>query len=98
MAFAEDLSVFFNTADFADAALWVGGSGAATVNGILDRDYAEPLGNYVQATSPMFLCPSSAVPGIKHGDSLTVKGVTYKVRGVEPPSGDDITVLRLEQQ
>jgi hypothetical protein len=95
MAFVEDLTPFFDTATgFAVSATW---NGTATVAGILDRDYAEPLGNVVEARAPIFVCAEAAVSGIKHGDALVVLSTTYKVRGVEP-DGTGIVTLRLEQQ
>lgn len=97
MAFAEDLDVFFQTSDFADSASWVVGTSTSSIYGIVDRDYAEPLGNVMQAASPVFTCPAAIVPGVKHGDGIVTQGVTYKVCGVEP-DGTGLVTLRLEQQ
>ena len=93
MAFAEDLAPFFATSDFGSAAT----IGAATVNGILDTAYLEPLGNAVQGNAPVFLCRTADVASIAHGTSIVIAGVTYKVRGVEP-DGTGVTLLRLEKQ
>lgn len=93
--FAEDLTPFFDVASgFATSATW---NGTTTVSGILDNDYAEPLGNVVQSLAPVFTLPTSSVPGVKHGDTLVISATTYKVRGVEP-DGTGITTLRLEAQ
>jgi len=93
MPFAEDLTPFFSTADFASAATLNG----AAVNGIFDKDYAEALDNDVQGSSPVFLCAAASVPSVAHGQSLVVASVTYKVRGVEP-DGTGVVLLRLERQ
>jgi hypothetical protein len=94
MPFTEDLSVFFRTEDFGTAAVY-SGSGA-TINGIFDTEYEEPMGR-VQAYKPIFVCRTSDVPTASHGQTLVIGAVTYKIRGVEP-DGTGITMLRLEKQ
>ncbi len=94
MAFAENLAPFFSVSDFAVEATW---NGATSVIGILDLAYLEPLGNSVEGSAPIFTCALASLPTVKHGDTLVVAGVTYKVRGVEP-DGTGVVVLRLEKQ
>lgn len=91
MAFTEDLTVFFNPAEFADAATLNG----VAVRGIFDNAYAlQDVGGEVYASGPVFTLASSAVPANVAGAVLVVGGVTYKV--VEPmPDGTGVTVLRL---
>ena len=91
MAFAEDMSVFFNPAEFASAATLAG----VAVRGIFDSAYElEDLGGGFAASGPAFTLASSDVPAVVAGVSLVVGGVTYKV--VEPmPNGTGVTVLRL---
>lgn len=93
MAFAEDLTVFFNEDDFAVAATLQG----AAVSGILDEEYTEPLGNVVEGKTPIFQCRAADVPSVAHGQTLVVGARTFKVRGVEP-DGTGVVVLRLEEQ
>ena len=90
MPFVEDFAPFVNTADFGSAATWNG----ATVNGIFDRAYIDPLGN-VEGYGPVFQCPAADVPTVAHGDTLIVNSAVYVVRGVEP-DGTGWVVLRLE--
>ena len=92
--FAEDFAPFFDTSGFAVAATW---NGSTSVNGILDQQYVDALGNITEGYSPVFWCASSSVVGVKHGDTLVVSSKTYKVRGVEP-DGPSVTILRLEVQ
>ena len=92
MPFAEDLSVFLQTQDFATAATY---QGSATVNGIFDNQYFE--GMNFQGSAPVFMCRTADVASAAHGQSLVVDGITYKIVGVEP-SGTGISTLRLERQ
>lgn len=94
MPFAEDLTPFFNTAEFATAATY---NSATTVNGIFDREYGEALGNVVEGTTPVFLCALADLPSVDHDDTLLIDATTYKVKGVEP-DGTGVVLLRLEKQ
>lgn len=93
MAFVEDRALFLSTDDFAVTAT----VGAASVAGIFDRQYAEPLGNFVEGSSPVFLVNADDLPDVAQGDLLTIDGTDYKVRGVEP-DGTGFILLRLEVQ
>lgn len=96
MPFAEDLSVFFSTDDFAVAATH---NGTTTVNGIFDKLYLETdagIGG-VQGNQPVFVCKAADVSAVAHGDTLAISGTTYKVVGVEP-DGTGLVLLRLEEQ
>jgi hypothetical protein len=93
--FAENAALFYNTADFAVVGLW---NGATPVNGIFDAAYAEPFGNdVVESAAPAWHCATSAMPGVKQGDTLVAAGLTYKVRNVQP-DGTGHSLLRLELQ
>ena len=56
--------------------------GAYTANGVLDSDYADPLGLVSRQTR--FTALASALPAIAQGASVTVGGTAYTVRNVEP--------------
>ncbi len=92
MPFAEDLSVFLQTQDFATAATY---QGSATVNGIFDNQYFE--GMNFQGSAPVFMCRTADVASAAHGQTLAVGADTYKIVGVEP-DGTGITLMRLEKQ
>jgi hypothetical protein len=93
VAFAEPIAAFFDTSDFAVAATLNG----ASVVGIFDNAYFEPLGGDVQGAQPVFTLPTSLASSAAHGQALVIGSTTYKVRGVEP-DGTGITMLRLEKQ
>jgi hypothetical protein len=96
MAFTEDLTAFFSTDDFAVSALY---NGTTTINVILYTAYYEENMGRVgfEGSAPVALARTADVPGVAHGVSLVIYGVTYSVVGVEP-DGTGLTTLRLEKQ
>lgn len=78
MAFAEDLSVFFKTVEFASNATW----GALSANVILDMPTEDILGGQVSSFEFMAMLPASSFPNIARGDSIAISSVSYKVREV----------------
>ena len=96
MPFTEDLAAFFDPAEFASAATYTpAGGSAATVNGIFDNGFADPLG--IEGGAPRFTCVAADVAGVAHGDALAVDGTTYRVVGVEP-DGTGLVALKLQEQ
>lgn len=94
MAFAEDLSLFFSTSDFAVAGVL---NSTLTVNGIHDPRYVDPFS--VDGVDNVFLCPISSAPNVAQGDTLVIGATTYKVRGVRKHEPDpDVMLLKLETQ
>ncbi len=95
MAFTEDRSVFFNTAEHADAAIY---NGVTAVNGILSDDYADVIqGDQVGVSSsrPVFTYNADDISSPTTGVNLVVGSDTYVVRDIEvsnniaqAPSGD----------
>lgn len=91
--FAENLAPFFS--DFADAAT----IGSATVMGNFDAGNTQPFTGQFESASPTFECAAAAVAGVAQGDTVVVRGKTYKVRHpIEYPGDGAIAVLRLEAQ
>jgi len=89
--FDEDLSVFFDTDDFAVTMIVKN----KVVNGLFDNDYADPL--MVESSAPSFLCKSVDVEYVAHGD-IVIDGLkVYTVRNVRP-DGNGMTRLMLELQ
>jgi len=87
--FVEDLSAFFNTAEFADPAT-LGGVG---VTGILDLT---PAITYDMGGSlPEFVLPSTGTPADPRGLALVVRSTTYTVRDYKA-DGTGLTTLQLE--
>lgn len=91
MPFTEDLTAFFQPGDFATTVTWNG----ATVNGIFDAAYVEPLTS--ESIGPQLMCAQADVDGVAHGDTVLVDAVTYKVVNVQP-DGTGVVTLRLERQ
>ena len=89
--FAEDLSVFIDTDDFASAASING----LTVNGIFGNEFIQV--DFVESKKPVFECAAADVVGIAHGDTVTISSDTYKVRGIQP-DGTGMVKLILELQ
>lgn len=99
MAFTEDLSVFFDTDDFAVSAAFTprtGGS-STTIKGIFDKEYVA-VGDgaevAVAATQPIFQTATSGISNAR-GGSLVVAGITYTIVEVKP-DGTGTTMLVLE--
>jgi hypothetical protein len=83
MAFAEDMSVFFNVADFGVPAIF--GTQSATV--ILDQPDAEAFDNQVIVGDVSITYVAGELEGLGAGDVVTVDGVDYKV--THPPMALD---------
>jgi polygalacturonase len=93
MPFAEDLSPFFQTADFATTAAL----NSIAVDGIFDAQYYGALNDVFESAKPAFTCAVSDVPTVAQGDTLVIGSTTYKVRNLQP-DGTGIMVLILEKQ
>lgn len=91
--FTEDLSVFFQTGDFAVAATY---DGSTTVNGLFDAAYVDALG--VSSVNPVFMCDAADVPAAGVNKTLLVNGVTYRIRDRQPEGDGALVVLQLEKQ
>jgi hypothetical protein len=82
VAFAEDMSVFFNAAEFAVGATFVPAAGGAAVSAqvILDMPTSEFLGGDVHSDEYQITYPAAALPGLRKGDNGVVDGVAYRLR------------------
>lgn len=83
--FAEDLTVFFDTQGFADAATLDG----ETVQVIRDDASVEAFDNGVLTSQPSVLLSAAQAADAASGSVLVVGATTYGVRQVisEPPDG-----------
>lgn len=88
MSFAEDMTAFFSTAEFATPAT----IGGVEVPVIFDAPHAAPFGESLDADAPTCLLPSSV--GVQRGDTITIAAVPYKVERCEP-DGTGATRLTL---
>lgn len=89
--FTEDLSVFFDTDDFAIAAT----VGATTVPVIFDAAFLEQLG--VASTNPTALAKASDSAAAV-GATIVISAVSYTIRGREPQDDGATVLLQLEKQ
>lgn len=89
--FTEDLSVFFNTAEFATAAT----VGATPVPVIFDAAYLASLG--IVGTNPVALAKASDSAAAV-GATIVISAVSYKIRGREPQDDGATVLLQLEKQ
>tara|TARA_R100000541_G_scaffold15749_3_gene25167 strand:- start:932 stop:1204 length:273 start_codon:yes stop_codon:yes gene_type:complete len=89
--FKEDLREFFDANEMADDAI----VGLKTVSGIMESQFIEALG--IEGVRPVFTCAEVDVVGLTFKQTIKVKGITYKVAGVQP-DGTGLTSLVLEQQ
>ena len=82
MAFAEDLSPFFDLGGFGVAAqLHLTGGATRTINCLYDHP-SQPLVTYdvaVEADSPHMLCQKADASGLARGNTVDVGGGTHKV-------------------
>lgn len=93
MPFAEDLSPFFATADFATQAVL----GGQAVQGVFDNGYALSDGGFsgMASSRPTFTLPTQLVPSPAVGAVLVVGGEEYAV-AEHQPDGTGVSLLILE--
>jgi len=89
MAFTEDLTAFFNTDDFADAATLAG----VDVVGIFDNGYVESATG-AASRQPTFTLPTASVPALSTDAIFIHAGQRYTVEQHEP-DGTGVSVLFL---
>ena len=91
--FTEDLSVFFDTDDFATAATY---NGATAVAVIFDAAYLAQLG--IAGTNPVALGQASVFPAAAVGKTLAIGGTNYIIRDRQPQDDGATVLLQLEKQ
>ncbi len=92
--FAEDLTVFFNHAEFADTATLAG----LDVVGFFEKAYVVDASGFgASATRPAFTLAASAVPAAFAGLLLVHDAIDYLVSGIDTHGSDrSVSVLLLE--
>lgn len=100
MAFTEDFSAFFRTADFAVTAAWTPASTgiAVSVTGIFDDANADlGMGGKPELTSssPRFECAEADVSGIVEDDDVVVNDLSYMVAWLDA-DGTGVVVVHLK--
>lgn len=102
MPFTEDLTAFFQTADFAYAATWTpaAGGGPYTLNVIFDNaNFDSPIGSAgATGLTPTCMAADDQLAqvsgGAKRNDTLVINGTTYKIADIQP-DGTGVTALVL---
>lgn len=90
--FAEDLTLFFNTAEHATEATWSGAAVPITV--IFDNGYAEALG--ISSSDPKALAIAAHMPTVSRGQTLLINSVNYRIEDVQP-DGTGLVTLQLKK-
>ena len=84
MAFAEDLTVFFNSDEFAVEAVHTPAGGSAEPSVPVIFDHAADISEGVVATEPTFQVPAGTWPTLAPGSGMAIGGVSYRVRTITP--------------
>lgn len=90
--FAEDLTLFFNTAEHATEATWSRSPDPISV--IFDDGFADALG--ISSSNPTATAIAAHMPNVAHGDTLLIKGVNYRIEDVQP-DGTGVLTLPLKK-
>lgn len=103
MAFAEDLTQFFDTDDFAVAAVikQPDGTVVRTANVILDTPTQEEIllgGGKVTAQTPKAVGRTTDLGDVQRNYTLTVVSTVYAVTGPSEDDGTGVSTLRLRKQ
>lgn len=83
MAFAEDMTVFFNTAEFAVTAVFVPvGKAPQTAAVLFDSPTEALFGNDVLSDEFVMTYASTDLPSVRAGDLGTINGEQYRIRDI----------------
>lgn len=88
--FTEDLSLFLDTAGFAESATWQ----TQTVQVIFDRAYLETLG--ISGSNPVALTAEANVPGVARGQAILIQSTNYTIDDIQP-DGTGMVLLQLKR-
>lgn len=98
MAFTEDLSVFFNAAEFAVSATFTPtGEAPITASVMLDRPDEDVLGGRASSTEYQMTLPTATFPGIARGMAVVIAGEAYQVREVRVLADGAIKTVTLSK-
>lgn len=98
----EEFNSSFFDGSFDEAAIFTPSGGApVSVGVIFDAPYSgvpfrDASGAEIESSAPSALVRDADVPGVAHGDTLTVRGTVYRVVEVHP-DGTGLTTLILSQ-
>lgn len=95
--YESDINIFFS--DWAiDATYTPQGGQASAIKAIFDNsfDAVNLTGGVVESASPQATVKTTDVPNAKHGDTLNINSITYKIIGIHPDA-TGITLLILSK-
>ncbi len=97
----EDFNTAFFNGDFDEAAVYTPSSGQARIFQVMfDNEYQAAQFAQAEAeielSGPKATCRESDVPGVAHGDTLEIRGITYSIAEVHP-DGTGLTILILSK-
>ena len=87
----EDLTLFFDQAEFAQDAVWSAQPDNPVVV-IFDNQYLETLG--VSTSNPQATAIAAHMPNVARGQTLTINSVVYKIDDIQP-DGTGLILLQL---
>lgn len=94
---AEDLSTFFNVADFAAPATAYDAHGIEHSFGVIfDAPVAAQFGGMVADETPSAICQSADVAGLTWDSGITIAGTAWMVTAATP-DGTGVTRLSLRE-
>lgn len=88
--FTEDVSAFFQRADFSPGAVY---NGTTAIEGHFDNADLGMLG--VAGTNPTFTCAADAVDDDPTGNVLVIDKVSYTIIDIKPQDDGAVVVLEL---
>jgi hypothetical protein len=97
MAFAEDLTQFFDPAGFAVPATATLAGGPVVIQVIFDQPYAQGLGDLMSASQPQFIARSSDAAALQVGTPVQIEGTQWLVAQPVQADGTGISTVLLER-
>jgi len=96
--FTEDISAFFNEAEFAVQATFTPAGGVPVSASVLFNAQTQQIfGDDVLSDEYTIVYPTNALPGVKGGDYGTVNGVSYRVRDVRLKADGQLVEAKLSK-
>ena len=96
-AIAVENAAFLTGREFGEEAVYTDGAGAVTkMQAIFDYATEEiTLGEQVttDGVSAVATVDGVLVPNVRHGESFAVRGVTYRIVGIEPDEGNIVRLV-----
>jgi len=98
MAFEEDLSEFFDTADGFGVAAVI--DNVTTVNGIIDHNYVDVTAGFVDVTvnEIVFICEYNDLPMHAVDKAIVIENASYLISSIKQDGTGRLAKVRLKKQ